>query len=348
MENPSYSFSTQPYHPKDRFDVWREEVNAIFDVRIGESELLAFNYGLTTSYLGALLMGCGTWKGATTPVNYAVNRTDQMIRRDGLDHYYLCLGLSHSIDGTAGGASFVANKSQIYILDLAKELNSVIIAGDTIILTIPRDLLAPRIGNKDIHGMVMQGALSDLLADHMRALRARASSFTAAEIPYIQQATLAMITAAVTPCVANLKSAETEIDRVLLNRVKVFIEQRLQDPGLAPSLICQHLGISRASLYRLFERETGVATYIQTRRLEKIRTVIQESYSVSHRISALAFQFGFKSESHFSRSFKKAFGYSPKDAKDYATAARPTESAGAISMHTGFSLRSVLDQMAPD
>ena len=196
--------------------------------------------------------------------------------------------------------------------------------------------------------MVMQGALSDLLADHMRALRARASSFTAAEIPYIQQATLAMITAAVTPCVANLKSAETEIDRVLLNRVKVFIEQRLQDPGLTPSLICQHLGISRASLYRLFERETGVATYIQTRRLEKIRTIIQESYSDSHRISALAFQFGFKSESHFSRSFKKAFGYSPKDAKDYATAARPTESAGAISMHTGFSLRSVLDQMAPD
>lgn len=42
MENASYSFSTQPYPPRQRFEVWREEVNALFDVRIGESESTAF------------------------------------------------------------------------------------------------------------------------------------------------------------------------------------------------------------------------------------------------------------------------------------------------------------------
>ncbi|WP_123715893.1 MULTISPECIES: helix-turn-helix domain-containing protein [Pseudomonas] len=347
MENASYSFSTQPYPPRQRFEVWREEVNAIFDVRIGDPESTAFNYRLTTCYLGSLLMGCGVWEGTEKPVHYDVKRSAQRVRRDGLDHYYICLGLSHSINGSAGQAPLVASDSQIYVLDLARQLDCIITAGDTIILTVPRDLLAAQIGNKDIHGLVLRGGLSDLLADHMRALRARSASFKSDEIPYIQQATLAMVAAAITPSIPNLKSAETEIDRTLLNRARKLIEQHLQNPDLTPTFICRHIGISRAGLYRLFEQESGVAAYIQRRRLDKIRAILQGDSSVQHRTSGLAFQFGFKSESHFSRTFKKAFGYSPKEARDYLIASHPLDSAGQASVHTGFSLRTVLDQMTP-
>ncbi|MDL2185881.1 helix-turn-helix domain-containing protein [Pseudomonas sp. ChxA] len=345
MENASYSFSTQPYPPRQRFEVWREEVNALFDVRIGESESIAFNYRLTTCYLGALLMGCGVWEGTQKPVHYDVKRSAQMIRRDGLDHYYICLGLSHSINGLAGQAPLVACHSQIYVLDLAQQLDCVITAGDTIILTVPRDLLAAQLGNKDIHGLVLRGGLSDLLADHMRALRARSASFKSDETLYIQQATLAMVAAAITPSIPNLKSAETEIDRSLFNRARNLIEQHLLNPDLAPAFICRHMGISRAGLYRLFEQESGVAAYIQRRRLDKIRAILQGDSNVQHRTSGLAFQFGFKSESHFSRSFKKAFGYSPKEARDCLIASEHFGSAGQTSVHTGFSLRTVLDQM---
>lgn len=345
MESASYSFSTQPYPPKQRFEVWREEVNALFDVRIGESESTAFNYRLTSCYLGALLMGCGVWEGTEKPVHYDVKRSAQMIRRDGLDHYYICLGLSHSINGSAGQGPLAAGHSQIYVLDLARELDCVITAGDTIILTVPRDLLAGQLGNRDIHGLVLRDGLSDLLADHMRALRARSASFKSEELPYIQQATLAMVAAAITPSIPNLKSAETEIDRTLLNRARNLIEQHLQNPALAPAFICRHMGISRAGLYRLFEQESGVAAYIQRRRLDKIRAILQGDSGVRYRTSGLAFQFGFKSESHFSRSFKKAFGYSPKEARDYLFESRPYDSAGQTSVHTGFSLRTVLGQM---
>ena len=346
MENPLYRFSTQGYPADQRFEVWRDEVNAIFEVNIAKSASPAFNYQLTTCYLGAFLMGCGTWEGAESPVPYGVQRSGQMIRRDGLDHYYICLGLSHSINGTAGRAPLATSHSQIYVLDLARELDSVITAGDTIILTVPRDVLAPHIGNKDIHGLVLNGGLSGLLADHMRALRARSANFNVAEIPYIQQATLAMLAAAITPCLTNLKSAETEIDRSLLLRARKLIAEHLERPDLTPAFLCKALGVSRACLYRLFEKESGVAAYIQARRLDTIRAILQEHGGVHHRVSKLAFQFGFKSESHFSRSFKKAFGYSPRDARDYVVMPLPSDNARPVALHTGFSLRTVINKMA--
>lgn len=153
MENALFTVSTEPYPPRQRFEVWREEVNAIFDITINESGSSTFGYRLTTRYLGALLMG-GAWDGSGEPVQYSVKRSSQMIRRDALDHYYICLDLSHSIKGSAGRASLATGNSQIYVLDLARELDCLITAGDTIILTIPRDLSTSRLGNKDlrVHG----------------------------------------------------------------------------------------------------------------------------------------------------------------------------------------------------
>jgi len=344
MENPLFTFTTQPYPPRQRFDVWREEVNAIFDITINEPDAAAFNYRLATGYLGALLMGCGAWDGTGAPVPYRVKRSAQMIRRDHLDHYYLCLGLSHSINGTAGRATLTAGNSQIYILDLARELDCLITAGDTVILTIPRDLLAPGLGHKDLHGQVLQGGLSELLADHMRALQHRLPRLLPGEIPHAQQATLGMVSAAIAPSLANLHMAAQEIDHTLLNRARHLIEQHLRSPELSPTFLCKQLGISRAHLYRLFSQETGVAAYIQKRRLNRARVMIQSDSGTRHRVSGLAFQFGFKSDAHFSRAFKQAFGYSPREARDVAGV---HAKQGQVSRHDGFSLRSILGQMTP-
>ncbi|MGY2372933.1 helix-turn-helix domain-containing protein [Pseudomonas sp. SDO524_S393] len=344
MENPLYTFTTQPYPPRQRFEVWREEVNAIFDITISEPESTAFNYRLATGYLGALLMGCGAWDGAGEPVPYRVKRATQMIRRDSLDHYYLCLGLSHTINGTAGRTTLAAGNSQIYLLDLARELDCLITAGDTIILTIPRDLLSPSLGHKDLHGQVLQGGLSELLADHMRALQYRLPRLSAEEIPHAQQATLAMVSAALAPSVANLHNAADEIDFTLFNRARHLIEQHLRNPDLSPTFLCKHLGISRAQLYRVFSQETGVSAYIQQRRLNRARLMIQGDSGVRHRVSGLAFQFGFKSDAHFSRAFKHAFGYSPREAREALVVAPSHAQAGR---HTGFSLRNILEQMQP-
>nr|WP_256346065.1 helix-turn-helix domain-containing protein [Pseudomonas tolaasii] len=152
-----------------------------------------------------------------------------------------------------------------------------------------------------------------------------------------------MVSAALAPSVANLQSAAPEIDHTLFNRARQLIEQHVRNPELSPVFLCKHLGISRAQLYRLFSHEAGVSAYIQQRRLNRARIIIQSDQGARHRVSGLAFQFGFKSDAHFSRTFKQAFGYSPREAREVSTTHLP----GRVSRHTGFSLRNILGQMKP-
>jgi len=341
MKNPVFTFSTQSLPQKARFEVWRDEVNALFDINISKSAASDFNYSLATCYIGDLLMGCGTWEGQCPPVHYDVKRPQKMIRGDHLDHYYICLGVSHSIHGSAGSISLATESSEIYVLDLARELDSVIVAGDTIILTIPRDVLSARLGNKDLHGLVVRGALGGLLADHMRALYRQMSSLALEEIPHVYQATLAMVTAALAPSASNIQNAEPHIDQSLLNRARYLIDQQLTLPNLSAASLADQLGLSRARLYRLFTHESGVAAYIQSQRLIRANEELQRNAGNRQRISSLAFQLGFKSDAHFSRAFKAKFGYSPREARDRAVH-QPHSGTKANGMHTGFSLEKML------
>jgi AraC-like DNA-binding protein len=341
-----YRFCTDHYPREQRFEAWRDEVNAIFSVDIDKSVSERFNYDLTTGYLGSLLIGCGSWAGEREPVNYAVRRSTQMARQDGLDHLYVCLGMTHSIAGYAARTPLNAQTSKIYVLDLARELDSEIVAGDTVILTIARDLLEPRIRSANLHGAVLQGPISMLLADHMLALRRQLPHLSPADLPYLERATLAMVSAALAPSVETFEAAEPPINQALLERVRRYIDANLTSPDLTPLAICRDVGISRAQLYRLFARESGVAAFIQQRRLAKIRQILESGQGRAQRLSTLAFRYGFKSESHFSRSFREAFGCSPSEARERGVARRSGDQASRERAQPPLgSLRDVLDNL---
>lgn len=340
-----YRFCTDAYPHAQRFEVWRDEINPIFDVDIDKSVSPRFNYDLSTGYVGSILTGCGTWAGQREPVPYRVKRSPQRIRSDGLDHFYLCLGITHSLAGYAARLPIHAQASTIYVLDLARELDSEIVAGDTVILTIARDLLMPRIRSTNLHGAVLQGPLSALLGDHLIALKRQLPHLSPSDMPHAEQATLAMVSAALAPSTQTLADAEGEINRAVLQRVRRYIDAHLKSAELSPTQICREVGISRAQLYRLFARESGVAFYIQQRRLEKIRQILESAKGREQRLSTLAFQYGFKSDSHFSRAFRHAFGCSPSEARDRGAArealpALPRDEANRLG-----SLRDVLGKL---
>ncbi len=342
-----YRFCTDLYPAEQRFEVWRDEINAIFDVDIEKSLAPRFNYDLSTGYVGSLLVGCGKWAGQREPVAYGVKRSAPMIRRDGLDHFYLCLGITHSLSGYAARTPIHAEASKIYVLDLARELDSEIVAGDTMILTIARDLLSPQVRSADLHGAILQGPLATLLGDYLLALQRQLPHLSPTDMPHAEQATLAMVSAALAPSVQTLAEAEVEIDRTVMLRVRAYIDAHLKSADLTPLQICRDVGISRAQLYRLFSRETGVSAYIQRCRLEKIREVLEAGGARKQRLSTLAFQYGFKSESHFSRSFRQVFGCSPSEARERATARDSRASASRHTAGQAGSLRDVLDRMTP-
>lgn len=90
-----------------------------------------------------------------------------------------------------------------------------------------------------------------------------------------------------------------------------LVEARLLDPDLGAESLMAALGLSRSSLYRAFRPVGGVNAYIRQRRLESARDMLATRADTRLTIAEVAHAHGFASDSHFSRAFRKAFGYPP-------------------------------------
>jgi AraC-like DNA-binding protein len=102
--------------------------------------------------------------------------------------------------------------------------------------------------------------------------------------------------------------------RVLLLRIRAFIEQRLGDPELSPSTIAAAHFISLRYLHKLFEAEgTTVAGWVRTRRLERCRRDLLDPVLAARPARAIAARWGLIDATHFGRLFRSAYGLPPAE-----------------------------------
>ncbi len=97
-----------------------------------------------------------------------------------------------------------------------------------------------------------------------------------------------------------------------ISDLKSFICENLDDPDLKVPMIATHFGVSKTQLYRKLSSLTdqGVADIVRSERCERALELIREQ---ELSLSEIAYEVGFSSPSHFSRSFKQQFGVTPSD-----------------------------------
>ena len=78
-------------------------------------------------------------------------------------------------------------------------------------------------------------------------------------------------------------------------------------------MLAQSTGVSRSQLYRMFKPFGGVYEFLKGRRLKAALKLLTDPGSKQLKIYQIALTCGFKTESHFSRSFKETFGFRPKE-----------------------------------
>jgi AraC-like DNA-binding protein len=127
-------------------------------------------------------------------------------------------------------------------------------------------------------------------------------------------ATIEIIAACLRPSVKTIREAQSPIQEVILVRAKRMIEDNLRSARLTPDVLCGTLGISRRSLYRLFEPLGGVHQYILRRRLSHIKRALID-WDNHERIADVAARFGFTCQETFWRAFKRQYGVSPGEAR---------------------------------
>lgn len=97
-------------------------------------------------------------------------------------------------------------------------------------------------------------------------------------------------------------------------RIEQIIEKELQNPELCPALIAERLGVSRSYLFAV-ARKAGLSLgqLVLDMRLDRCRETLADPAWSRRSITNVAFTWGFKEFSHFSRRFSERFGQTPKE-----------------------------------
>lgn len=107
---------------------------------------------------------------------------------------------------------------------------------------------------------------------------------------------------------------DTEGQRKMTEKLKVIIEENINDPNLSPDQLASELGVSRTKLYRDLKRIDGysLSDYVRHVRLEKAAYLLANS---TLNIQEIMNEVGFINSSHFTKIFKLKYGMTPTEYK---------------------------------
>lgn len=313
------------------FDTWRESIDVVFDVERPEDSDSPFHASVEAFQLGDMVV-TDAMLGAQR-----YTRSAARTRKDGMDHFVLNLYRTGGWRADTTGGEFVGTAGQVSVLDLSAGLISDEPDCHLVALFLPRSLIEDRLPNLGaLHGSAPVGPHSLLLAEYIDMLARRLPTLPVGDETALAEATCQMLAACLAPSLVNAEAARPGLELVLLRRAKRYIEAHLDASTLDVDAICNIVGVSRRTLYRLFESEGGVLHYIQSRRLERIRSILANP-SDTRRISDIAADFGFLRGDHFARVFKQQFGQSARDLRQSVKSDGRTDMGLAVQApHAGF------------
>lgn len=330
---PSTVFSTESFQGEDRFEAWRQSISVVFDVApLAPQDARVFDASVEATHLGMLLLGDTRFSGQQ------FSRPRAKVARDGMDHYLVQWYREGGFVGHCDdGRDMEVRAGDVSVLDLSRTLRTFAKPSQVLSMIVPRVLAEEAFGNRspDLHGTVLrrETALGGLFCDHLRSLQHRLPSIDVEDAPHVARASVQMLAACVRPSADTHAQARDAMEGVTLDRIQQHIARNLGS-AISPEGLCNHFGLSRSQLYRLFEPLGGVANFVQQRRLLQAFHTLVNPASRRLRVAEVAARVGFSSNAHFSRAFRAAFGVSPTDARAMALA--QTASA-ALAEAEGFS-----------
>ena len=115
-------------------------------------------------------------------------------------------------------------------------------------------------------------------------------------------------------------------------RILNYIHAHLYDSDLTPARIAAACQITARYVHYLFsdDRET-VARYILRRRLEACAEALLADSQSGRTVTAVAFDHGFNSATHFGRVFRAHFGMTPREYRARADPGRPADERDAAA-----------------
>lgn len=308
---------------------WREVFAGLFD--IGEAPEADPAPANMAGAIWARADGGFVLSGARTgPIRLI--RSIDTIRRSKAEGFAVRLALSGGISGRVGDKTLDCSVGDVVFIDLLQTLDIQTEIGadggeaSDIVLWIPRQKMLALVSDESaLHGLIAPGAspAGQMIGANLRLLGQLAGQASSREF----EALIAGLVQLIVKAIAPLRGATRGTSLTSLVTIRRYIEQNLQSPGLSADGLAKTFGLSRASLYRLFEPVGGIAGQIRKARLNRAYQEIVAMDLANQRIAPIAYRQGFKNLSAFNRLFKATYGLSPGEARAQALAASDVASA---------------------
>ncbi|QOZ72516.1 helix-turn-helix domain-containing protein [Bradyrhizobium arachidis] len=252
------------------------------------------------------------------------DRTPAHVARGAMDHFQMTLCVEGEMQFSSGRREVTLRPGDIVLIDMAQPNRTVLRGGGSrtrmMTIILQRAMLAPRLAHPD-------SATATLLPSNHPHARLLASHYAALALPPDPEAgsaeatieAIADIVAAAAGGAADIAAGVERAERHLyLSVIKRRIADNLETDVLTAGELCRHFQISRATLYRLFEADGGLAHYVREQRLNlAFRQLISPS-AEDTRLIDLAVGMRFSSDSTFIRAFRRKFGLTPGELREQA------------------------------
>ena len=166
---------------------------------------------------------------------------------------------------------------------------------------------------------------SRLASPRLQSFRARflswATRATGDDELMAEELVIGLLRAALTDCNGHRDEARGSTDR-LIRRTKAFLEAEFANP-IRLADVGRAVGASPAYLTHVFRRVEGTSLHQYLTRLRLARALVD--LPRTDDLTALALETGFSSHSHFTRSFRRAFGVTPSRFRETSRMQLPPE-----------------------
>lgn len=291
----------------DRFDVWRESISPLFD---SDSNLENNEFDASAR----LFLSKDCIISNTSFNSQRFIRNSRWCNIHDPDHILIQLYTEGGYVGHNGSKKMEIRAGDIALLDLGYVLSTNADHSSVISMILPRRAVIDYCGPEGLkHGFIIprEAPVAKLMGGQIRLLWDQIHGLEAA----VAEIAIEKIAHTFMDFFKTLQQGNNSIESVdnseILNSCKVYIENNLNHSQLNADTLCRYFGLSRSSIYRLFQPEGGINSYIQRRRLYRCyKDIARRNYDT---IGDLADAWGFKDQSYFTRLFKKEFNIKPSE-----------------------------------
>ncbi|KMO10240.1 hypothetical protein SQ03_30865 [Methylobacterium platani JCM 14648] len=292
---------------------WIESLSSFFVTTIDQSDIVPKTAFHRYHHLNQLVFG------EIEASAQKIERTPALVAAQNLDHIVLRLYTSGNTNVGICGATTEITQESFVAFDLSQPIVSTTRGMTGLNLAVPRRCLEDRIGDASAwHGQIIPTAsspIAKLMADHMRNVSACLRDASPEQMRHIIPATIALSNA------MFLGEHDSAYDKNVVTGIAIrqFIEENL--PRVDADIVMARFAISRTPLYKIFESDGGIYSYIRNRRLARAMQILAQPGDRKQQIAAVGYSLGFENDRVFSRAFRRKYGLNPSEV-DHETQSR--------------------------